>query len=77
MTLPSPIQSTGLLVPNFTKGSTYGQAFKSSSCYSFHFGKRVYRPYNQDGAKVLSGQADLRPLQSGCIISGCTIALLQ
>lgn len=77
MTTLSPIQSTGRFASNLTKGSTYGQACKSSSCYSFLFNTRDGRPYDQDRIEVLSGQANLRSLQSKCIISRCTTVLLQ
>lgn len=72
MTNHSPITSNGYLLPNLTKGSTYGkQARCSSGHHSFQEPQRDGGSYNTHGTEVLYGQAPIFSLQSGSIIIAC------
>lgn len=59
MTYQSPIQSTSRLMPNYSKGSTYGKQNCWSSDYSFQRSQRGDRSNYPYRIKVLSSQTTL------------------
>lgn len=72
MTNLSPIQSTGRLVSNLQKGSTYGaQTQIWSYRHSFQQQQRDDRYNNSNGIKVLYSQTTIYSLQQGSIILVC------